>query len=186
MKHSLKLFAVFLLIALLGVFAAAVQAHDTDPIRIYADQKTALINPLLMIQGLSQNDALMDQWGDMQLFAKSPEETLIVYASKREDGGLAILVINDDPENAHASEIHLEGFREGGPAVPYRVMPDTIEREDITVPLFDGKFGYEFEPLSATLFVVPALQSLVIPLAVGTVAVAGAAAGVVAYRRRRK
>lgn len=186
MKRLRKLFAVFLLAAVLSLFAVPARAHDTEPIRIYADQDTALVNPLLMIGELSENDALMDVWGDRQLFAESPEETLIVYASKRGDGGLAILVINEDPENEHASEIHLEGFRDGGPAVPYRVLPDTIEQEDITVPLFDSKFGYEFPPLSATLFVVPAKTSLVIPLAVGTVAIAGAAAAVMAYRRRRR
>lgn len=186
MTRLQKWFAFFLLAALFGMLVTPATAHDTDPIRIYAGQETALVNPLLMIGGLSENDALMDIWGEKQLFAESPEETLIVYASKRGDGGLAILVINEDPENAHAAEIHIEGFREGGPAVPYRVLPDTMERENITVPLFESKFGYEFEPLSATLFVVPAKSSLVIPLAVGAVAVTGAAAGVMAYRRRRK
>lgn len=186
MTRFQKWFAFFLLAALFGPSAAPARAHDTEPIRIYADQETALVNPLLMIQELYENEALMDLWGDMQLFAESPEETLIVYASKRGDGGLAILVINEDTENAHAAEIHLEGFREGGPAVPYRVMSGSIEKEDITVPLFDGKFGYEFAPVSATLFVVPSQQSMVIPLAVGTVAIAGAAAGVMAFRRRRR
>ena len=186
MKRSWKLFAFCLLTALFGLLAAPANAHDTDPIRIDAAQETALVNPLLMIGGLSENDALMNLWGEKQLFAESPEETLIVYASKRGDGGLAILVINEDADNTHAAEIHIEGFREGGPAVPYRVLPDIIEQEDITVPLFDGKFGYEFEPLSATLFVVPAKPSMVMLLAAGAVAVAGAAAGAMAFRRRRK
>lgn len=186
MKRLWKLFAFFLLAAVFSLFAVPARAHDTEPIRIYAGQETALVDPLLMMAGLSENDALRDLWGSKQVFALSPEETLIVYASQRGDGGLAILVINDDPENAHASEIHLEGFREGGPAVPYRVLEDTVQQENITVPLFEGKFGYEFKPLSATLFVVPSQRSLVIPLAVGTVAVAGAAVGVMALRRRRK
>lgn len=185
MKHALKIFAIFLMAAMMALPVLPAGAQNTEPIIIYADQETALVNPLLMLRELEGIDELMAQWGERQLFVQSPEEMMTVFASLRKDGALAILAINGDPENAFTTEIHIQGFRASGPVVPYVMEAGQLFQQEITIPLVDDKFGYEFAPNSLTLFIIPGASFPLIPLAAVSVVAAGVAAGVLMSRRRR-
>jgi hypothetical protein len=98
---------------------------------------------------------LYSRWGTTQVAVESSDEALLpAFASRREDGSLAVLVINKDPARARTATLAVEGFRPAGQAQVWlqdEAHPIPVATPSIAV---DRTFGYTFAPYSVTLFIL--------------------------------
>jgi hypothetical protein len=97
---------------------------------------------------------LYAHWGATQVAAESSDEPLLpAFASLRDDGTLALIVINKDPAQAREATLSIEGFR---PAEQARVWLQDEEHLGVDLPPISvaETFPYTFPPYSLTLFIL--------------------------------
>jgi hypothetical protein len=102
--------------------------------------------------------------GDRIVRATSDSKLLSVYAARRAEGTLALLVINKSPGTALKADVSLTGFQpaSGATAYSYGIPQDEAARtgagsQDIAQTAFDGaarEFSRTFAPYSATVLVL--------------------------------
>jgi hypothetical protein len=103
---------------------------------------------------------LYSQWGTRQVAVTSPDEALLpAFASLRDDGSLAVMVVNKDPDQARQVAIEVKGFRPAGQAQVW-LQDETHLAAQLPSADVAEIFPYTFPPYSVTLLVLkPALAS---------------------------
>jgi hypothetical protein len=97
---------------------------------------------------------LYSRWGNQQVAVQSSDEALLpAFASLREDGSLAIIVINKDPERSREVALTVEGFHPAGPAQVW-LQDETHLAEPLPTVTVTEAFTYTFPPYSVTLLIL--------------------------------
>jgi hypothetical protein len=97
---------------------------------------------------------LYSQWGTRQVAVTSPDEALLpAFASLRDDGALAVIVVSKDPERARQATLAVEGFRPAGQAQVW-LQDETHLAAQLPAVSAAGNFPYTFPPYSVTLLVL--------------------------------
>jgi len=97
---------------------------------------------------------LYAHWGTTQVAAESSDEPLLpAFASLRDDGALALIVINKDPAQAREATLFIEGFRPAGQAQVWLQDEEHLGVELPAVAVAET-FPYTFPPYSVTLFIL--------------------------------
>jgi hypothetical protein len=130
---------------------------------------------------------LYAHWGTTQIAVESSDEALLpAFASLRDDGSLALLVVNKDPAQARETTVNVRGFRVGKQA---RVWLQDEEHPTATeLPAISAgpHFSYTFPPYSVTLFIFePAPKRHWLPWAGAALALLALAMLAVIVGRRR-
>jgi len=98
---------------------------------------------------------LYAHWGSAQVVAESSDEQLLpAFASLRDDGALAIMVINKDPVQAREATLSIEGFRPIGQAQVWLQDEGCPTAEALPPIVVEETFSYIFPPYSATLLIL--------------------------------
>jgi hypothetical protein len=101
---------------------------------------------------------LYAHWGTTQVVAESSDEPLLpAFASLRDDGALALIVINKDPAQVREATLSIQGFRPAGQA---RVWLQDEEHLGVELPAVAvaETFPHTFPPYSVTLFILEPAQ----------------------------
>jgi len=103
---------------------------------------------------------LYAQWGETQVAAESSDEPLLpAFASLRDDGRLAIIVINKDAGQAREATLTIEDFQPAGEAQVWLLDEEHLAAELPAIPAAEA-FPYTCPPYSVTLLILePALWS---------------------------
>jgi hypothetical protein len=97
---------------------------------------------------------LYSQWGTRQVAVTSPDEALLpAFASLRDDGSLAVLVVNKDPQQARQAMLAFEGFSPAGQAQIW-LQDETHLAAQLPPAGVAGTLHYAFPPYSVTLLVL--------------------------------
>ena len=102
--------------------------------------------------------------GDHIVRASSRDKLLAIYAARRADGSLALLIINKSPKATCKAELSIHDFQPGPEATlySYGIPQDEATRTGIGSPAIattklaipGAKFPAEFPPYSATVIVM--------------------------------
>jgi len=99
---------------------------------------------------------LYARWGRTQVAAESSDELLLpAFASLRDDGKLAIIVINKDPALAREATLAIEGFWPAGEAEVWLQDEEHLAAELPAIAVAET-FPYTFPPYSVTAFLLEA------------------------------
>lgn len=93
---------------------------------------------------------LYSQFGSQQVYSESTVPDVRIYAARRDDGTLTLMVVNLGMENA-ASALELNGFTPAGNAEVWRLDPDTLAEQ---IDPVDINAGITVPGQSVTLYVV--------------------------------
>jgi hypothetical protein len=97
---------------------------------------------------------LYSQWGTRQVAATSSDEALLpAFASLRDDGSLAVLVVNKDPQQARQATLAFEGFNPAEQAQVW-LQDETHLAAQLPPAGVAGNMPYTFSPYSVTLLVL--------------------------------
>jgi len=132
---------------------------------------------------------LYSHWGTEQVAVESSDEGMLpAFASLREDGALAIIVVNKDPAQAREVALTVEGFRSAGQARVWlqdEEHPVAVELPAIAVEKRVQDAPYTFPPYSVTLMILEPAPRSGWPIWVGLGALTVALAACVVWLRRR-
>ena len=133
---------------------------------------------------------LYSQWGTRQVAVTSPDEALLpAFASLRDDGSLAVLVVNKDPQQARQAMLAFEGFN---PAEQAQVWLQDETHLAVQLPPAGvaGTLQYTFPPYSVTLLVLkpapPVNWGIWVGLGLAVAALGGLGYGLWRLRRRER
>ena len=97
---------------------------------------------------------LYAHWGTTQVAAESSDEPMLpAFASLRDDGALAVVVINKDPAQAREAVLSIEGFKPSGQAQVWLQDEEHLGVELPAIAMAET-FPYAFPPYSVTLFIL--------------------------------
>jgi hypothetical protein len=97
---------------------------------------------------------LYAHWGTAQVAAESSDGPMLpAFASLRDDGALAVIVINKDPTQAREAALSIEGFQPAGEAQVWRQDEEHLGVELPAIAVAET-FPHTFPPYSVTLFIL--------------------------------
>jgi hypothetical protein len=98
---------------------------------------------------------LYTQWGTTQVAAESSDEAMLpAFASRRDDGTLALIVVNKDSTQAREATLNIKGFRPSGQAQVWLQDDEHPTAEELPAITVGRNFSYTFPPYSATLLIL--------------------------------
>jgi len=125
---------------------------QTEPARIvvHADESLSLASPLFFGQDFGPWGHGIGQRVAVEL---SDELLLPASASLRDDGRLAIIVINKNPTQERRATLTVEGFRPSGQAQVWLQDEEHLDAEPSAIAVAEV-FPYTFLPYSVTLLIL--------------------------------
>jgi len=104
---------------------------------------------------------LYSHWGATQAAVESSDEPMLpAFASLRDDGSLAVLVVNKNPAAAREAALTVEGFRPSGSAQVWLQDEAHPVAQELPAVAVAETFPYTFPPYSVTLLILePAPKS---------------------------
>ncbi len=125
--------------------------NNLDDLPMLADALDAQVEDPRPVYGVYR---LYAEWGTTQVAAESSDEALLpAFASLRDDGALAIMVINKDPTHEREATLNVEGFRSSGHARVWLQDDVHLASELPAIPVAEA-FPHVFPPYSATLLIL--------------------------------
>jgi hypothetical protein len=95
---------------------------------------------------------LYTHWGAIQMAVESSDEALLpAFASLRDDGTLAIIVVNKDPVQAREVSLTIQGFSPAGQAQVWLQDEEHPTAEELPAVTVGKNFSYTFPAYSVTL-----------------------------------
>jgi len=130
---------------------------------------------------------LYAHWGTTQVAVESSDEALLpAFASLRDDGSLALLVVNKDPAQVREATVNVRGFRVGKQAQVWLQDEEHPTAAELSAITAGPRFLYTFPPYSVTLLILePAPRRDWLPWAGAALALMALAvlAGILGRRR---
>jgi hypothetical protein len=102
---------------------------------------------------------MYNDWGDQQVKVISPDDDFLpAFASRRQDGSLAIMVINKHKFSPRSMTLRLNGFKPAGDAQVWSLEDGSplVEKKPLKIR---NTFDYEFPAFSITYFIIPTTRT---------------------------